>query len=1230
MNKKFFTLLAAAGMATAVNAQTIYYGTDGKAKYQGGDLSNQPVDARFPWTPFMGTIDLQNSQSPISKLEKVGDVENNLFQLVLTAQGGDSYALAMQWDKTAQKYQLVGVNTKNNDTNKSFVDETLWEVKSVYVGNSKDLRYVLVNKAAQLPLQVNPAGNDNAVNLPNGTKKWNPTYVEGDVITWSWSNVADTKDATTPLSGVLSAAINSNQSVYISGIVEYGSNAEDIAGDGIVKISVIGNDKVPTDDHLKFKAYKATHIALSAAQINSMMTGAASQAPVKFSMNPEIAGSEYGNALTDGKFTAWEEATATNNDLYQIKDLGVEDGYVYLAADKDRKNLLRVDTVYHNSAKDARYELRLTTEEAVAPREAYVIEEDYQVKPGALTGAVVAAMKKQAQFRFEYNPSEQSVMIQALQYMYLDKDAKASWWKALYLANLATPATDFTATNLPKQADGTSTAARPTGETDYLVDATNAVVTKVESVTITPAEDETEVDMITPAFKDASSSNGYILSKVNDAGEWYNNLIKLTTLTTSPKHSEVTVGYDSRDAKYHGINTLIQLGAYAQKEAAYIDGGYYYVQNGNKVTRELMPSNYYRYHDLAATNATQTAFDDDKNAWVVKGNLQELGADKDYVETPNIVFSEEKLEAIPSAQWYFSGAAGFYTITNRESKISTSQVYLWKVKDAAGNVVADTYACKGFGATSDVNDTIVISKVPAMDLHMGYLNLSAEEAAKETAVFNFQYATLGNDPLNVTFNAGNEMLVSAEDGKMFKLERVQLTDKDEYTGKDVKYPIDLRYGFSYTKADTLNRAMYYIYEHNVSSETTEPTGKKTRNYVTIDGGKFVMSESVVNVAADGFTTYSKDDNSGRADNRKKFYIKNISNVANEFVLIDPETTSTADGAYKGIRAFVNQQSGILQPAGLKSQGASNVYDNSVFTFNQVTRYNYRQIATAPDTVIFHKAGNERIKLYETSAKGAAVSLLGRDNHDQFNRNFAFFIDTVDTNPEKPTFLIGLRNASYGETGSNIPGHNEHWWTVADYLTVMTDSAKVNAAYKDVYGNVRLGFMYAIHESNNNFALLKEGANPEAGKLLESDIVKEYDLMKEACPSVFSFRYVDANSDDFYIETTDGNGKTVWIKTINEVPVIVNTIKEAEVFNVAQTEEAPTSNEAVEATEVSIVAENGAVVVKNAAGKTVTVNTILGKTIANEVVASDNETIAVPAGVVAVSVDGAEAVKVLVK
>lgn len=75
---------------------------------------------------------------------------------------------------------------------------------------------------------------------------------------------------------------------------------------------------------------------------------------------------------------------------------------------------------------------------------------------------------------------------------------------------------------------------------------------------------------------------------------------------------------------------------------------------------------------------------------------------------------------------------------------------------------------------------------------------------------------------------------------------------------------------------------------------------------------------------------------------------------------------------------------------------------------------------------------------------------------------------------------------------------------------------------------------------------------------------------------------------------------------------------------------PTANEGVEVSEVKVIAGNGQVTIAGAQGKKVVISNILGQTVANTVVASDNATIAAPAGVVVVAVEGEAAVKAIVK
>ena len=150
---------------------------------------------------------------------------------------------------------------------------------------------------------------------------------------------------------------------------------------------------------------------------------------------------------------------------------------------------------------------------------------------------------------------------------------------------------------------------------------------------------------------------------------------------------------------------------------------------------------------------------------------------------------------------------------------------------------------------------------------------------------------------------------------------------------------------------------------------------------------------------------------------------------------------------------------------------------------------------------------------------------------------------------------------------------------------------------------------------------------------------------------FSFRLVDDNQDNFLVESnlpgvsSIGSMEGAWIKDYENVPVVSyidgnhstieasdlkkDNVTDGTIFTLEATDEEATANENITAGSVVVAGVDGAVVVKGAEGKNVIVSTILGKVVANEVVSSDNATIAAPAGIVVVSVDG-ESFKVVVK
>ena len=320
----------------------------------------------------------------------------------------------------------------------------------------------------------------------------------------------------------------------------------------------------------------------------------------------------------------------------------------------------------------------------------------------------------------------------------------------------------------------------------------------------------------------------------------------------------------------------------------------------------------------------------------------------------------------------------------------------------------------------------------------------------------------------------------------------------------------------------------------------------------------------------------------------------------------------------------------------------------------VTRYE----ATSNDLFILEDTGARTYKLLNQDDK-IAISLM--ENNDEViyedgefanidNRlayeglNPTLYVDTAYINRPgnyRYEYLLSVRPLRVDSIEScNNPNH-EHprtTFTEGDFLVVMRDSMDAN---KDVHNNIyayneqpRLAFVSAKHQNDTLYY------TDAAGKVIDKVEVgnAKYNFAK------FAFKMIDETNNEFVIETAYGytptkvvNDEVVeyeitkgYLRWDNSFLVVTPNLDDAEHFTMEASELAPTANEEISANAaVSVVATDGAVIVKGAEGKNVIVSTILGKVVANEVLNSDNETIAAPAGIVVVSVDG-ESFKVAVK
>ena len=340
----------------------------------------------------------------------------------------------------------------------------------------------------------------------------------------------------------------------------------------------------------------------------------------------------------------------------------------------------------------------------------------------------------------------------------------------------------------------------------------------------------------------------------------------------------------------------------------------------------------------------------------------------------------------------------------------------------------------------------------------------------------------------------------------------------------------------------------------------------------------------------------------------------------------------------------------------------------------------------PAEYLFENYSSENA--YRDGINDKSISFLGVNNAYQFEetatRSYTMYVDTayVRNNTRMPQYLIAVKpEIVEGDTIWCNATSAHHHDTLADSLacdhTVITagftramylfnaqdsiDAANYDYQGKAAYGAqgyTRLAFKDAVHAGDTLY-ILNPGVTTE--QLIATDL-KDGDLFSERIflgnnmhkNVVFQFRLIDSDNNRFLIESeAEQNGAAVlnkdlknvsiapmaggWVKVQNGVPVIARDLtfneasSQADVFDVNdEIKYDATANDEIAVEGVSVVAGNGQVTIMGAAGKNVTITNILGKVIASQVIASDNATIAVPAGIVAVAVEGEAAVKAIVK
>ena len=606
----------------------------------------------------------------------------------------------------------------------------------------------------------------------------------------------------------------------------------------------------------------------------------------------------------------------------------------------------------------------------------------------------------------------------------------------------------------------------------------------------------------------------------------------------------------------------------------------------------------------------------------------------------------------PEGHWLaYKTSDSDFGFINRESGVKWNLAGLgnWVIRHISGNtysVYNDKYA------TSAMNG-YTINITPVANAELGWTEMGYAQFDEAKEALDGKYLTLTNGVTKETVFVGKD----ADDNVILTKDKANAI---EFRIKDLKHNYTDHNGMA--GVDTLQHITTYMgldKDGNVveAQDTLQFYHYRlfetfSEKYLTYDYDtqKFILQGAVTdNNAHDDFRKYkgSQDD----ADYLSTFVLKekndntynlisyfsiaydwcevdengkHINHIADNNTAYDNDMTTNLYDLSTSRKMY-----GAFQTATLANMSyIYNYNDNDRFALVNVDAPEYMTITGSQDTVKISAKDFTNFFLYEQNQNG--TNFLGM-NHvaDVKDMKAAILADTayVRNNTYRPQYLLAVGTDIKPEIPCEIPGHPTlHPDTVyGRFLVNMVDSAKAwtgsdktNPYIWNKNSYYRLAFIDGYHTGDKLFL---NTANAKTTIDLSNNNDKK---------CTFAFRYVDEERKGVKIETSYDGKNRGWLKYQNHFAVVTNDYDDADVFYVDNTTtDAPTANEEISAGNVVVAGVNGAVVVKGAEGKNVIVSTILGKVVANEVVSSDNATIAAPAGIVVVSVDG-ESFKVVVK
>ena len=584
---------------------------------------------------------------------------------------------------------------------------------------------------------------------------------------------------------------------------------------------------------------------------------------------------------------------------------------------------------------------------------------------------------------------------------------------------------------------------------------------------------------------------------------------------------------------------------------------------------------------------------------------------------------------MPVAQWIVAGFDGKYTFTLKNRETAKELVLRLQPNGEEGGYKVEKATYDGEDVTISGDETSASNGV------------TDDLALNKTSVKFNTIATTRTD--------GYKVFTDTQIAEGFKM---TFNGKDALFGEKALYAIDDN-ATKTMKASTKEENLIVLYPERIKGAKDHSTKslQGVEDYViSTNAFAYLNDKGEVVMKADGDTlvvptyvlryTEAKGDDAkylGAAASRDK-----AADAATEFAVV-----KNAAGAYSLV-AVSAVTDGKLSYDGSTGSSAKMA---SVNTTSMAITYAANRYQSADDinktyaNVEVLDANPFNPSLAAKPRHASFDNMLGSINY-QLNKNgfnegilsaesMIFWLDTADSKAKTPSFYIskGIEVAE----GEEKPAERMFMFNPTDSLHYFVEGSAQQYTDEKYYlegsgkSETKVIFRPAILTGVDTITTTVKGETVKVVKELNDDkSVKSTDRL-----DAFKFNITLAEGDDEYFVSSQRKVKegdvykTAYVYALNGMLGLTTNPEKAMVFTLGT--EVPTANESIDAKESSIVvvAGNGVVTIQGAAGETAYVRTVLGQTVAETVLTSDNTTIAAPAGVVFVTV-GNETVKVAVK